>query len=589
MTIVNRSVRLTAYSANSLNINTHNNGEIFFDDVENTLRIYDGRVRGGTILANRPWVTQTVNNSISTTVGLAVSQLEANQKKTTFSPTPPASPTAGDTWVNVSNGNMYVYFNDGTSSQWIQPAKNTISLSTVGLGTLGSGTGVSQTYLDTSINTILGSAPSNLNTLGKLAQAMNNDPAFLTTLNSTISGLAPATNPTFNGTVNGITKAMVGLGNVTNESKATMFDNPTFTGTITGITVSAETVGLGNVTNQSKATMFNNPTFTGTVVGVTKAMVGLSNVVNESKSTMFSSPTFTGVVSGVTAGMVGLGNVTNESKAIMFTSPAFTGTVTGVTKAMVGLSNVTNESKATLFASPTFSGIPLAPTAIAGTATQQVATTEFVSTAVAGIVDTAPDLLNTLNELAAALGDDANYATTITTALALKAPLADPAFTGTVSGVTATHVGLGNVTNESKTTMFTSPTISGPTFTGLMTSQQSAEVYNRKTVATGTVVHDFATGAIWSHESIAANFTANFTNVPTTSLRTIVVTLLLVQGATPYIPNAVQINGVGETINWQGGTAPTGTANKKEIVSFTFIRSDGAGTWTVLGSLTSYG
>jgi hypothetical protein len=584
MTIVNRSVRLTAYSTNSLNINTHNNGEIFFDDVGNTLRIYDGRNRGGTVLANQPWVTQTVNNSISTTVGLAVSQLEANQKKTSFSTTPPISPAAGDTWVNVSNGNMYVYFNDGTSSQWIQPARNTISLSTVGLGSLSSGTGVSETYLDTSINNILGAAPSNLNTLGKLAQAMSNDPTFLTTLNSTISGLAPAFNPTFTGTVNGITKAMVGLGNVTNESKATMFTNPTFTGTVTGITVSAETVGLGNVTNQSKTTMFNNPTFTGTVVGVSKAMVGLGNVTNESKATMFSTPTFTGTVSGVTATHVGLGNVTNESKSTMFTSPTFTGTVNGVTKAMVGLGNVTNESKTTLFSSPTFSGIPLAPTATVGTNTQQVATTEFVSTAVANIVDTAPEALNTLNELAAALGDDANYATTITTALGLKAPAADPIFTGTVSGVTSAHVGLGSVTNESKATMFTNPT-----FTGLLTAQQATEIYNVKTGATGTVVHDFTTGAIWSHESMAANFTANFTNIPTTTGRTIVCTLMLLQGTTPYIPNTVQIDGVAQTVSWLGGAAPTGTASKREIVSFTFIRSATGPAWFVLGSLTSYG
>jgi hypothetical protein len=55
----------------------------------------------------------------------------------------------------------------------------------------------------------------------------------------------------------------VGLGNVTNESKETMFTNPTFTGTVSGVT--AEMVDLGNVTNESKATMFSNPTFTDTV------------------------------------------------------------------------------------------------------------------------------------------------------------------------------------------------------------------------------------------------------------------------------------------------------------------------------------
>jgi hypothetical protein len=69
----------------------------------------------------------------------------------------------------------------------------------------------------------------------------------------------------------------------------------------------------------------NNPTFTGTVNGVTATMVGLGNVTNESKTIMFADPTFTGTVSGVTASMVDLGNVTNESKTIMFTDPTFTG------------------------------------------------------------------------------------------------------------------------------------------------------------------------------------------------------------------------------------------------------------------------
>ena len=99
------------------------------------------------------------------------------------------------------------------------------------------------------------------------------------------------------------------IGNITNESKATMFSSPTFTGTVSG--VSATHVGLGNVTNESKTTMFSSPTFTGTVSGVTASHVGLGNVTNESKTTMFSSPTFTGTVSGVTASHVGLGTSAN--------------------------------------------------------------------------------------------------------------------------------------------------------------------------------------------------------------------------------------------------------------------------------------
>ena len=62
-----------------------------------------------------------------------------------------------------------------------------------------------------------------------------------------------------------------------------------------------------------------------------------------------------------------------------------------------------------------------------------VATTEFVKTAIGNLVNSAPSTLDTLNELATALGNDPNYATTIANNLALKAPLASPSFSGTTS------------------------------------------------------------------------------------------------------------------------------------------------------------
>ena len=84
-------------------------------------------------------------------------------------------------------------------------------------------------------------------------------------------------------------------------------------------------------------------------------------------------------------------------------------------------------------ASPALTGTPTAPTATAGTNTTQIATTAFVTGAVNDLIASAPGALNTLDELAAALGDDANFATTVTNSLAAKAPLASPTFTGTVT------------------------------------------------------------------------------------------------------------------------------------------------------------
>ena len=62
--------------------------------------------------------------------------------------------------------------------------------------------------------------------------------------------------------------------------------------------------------------------------------------------------------------------------------------------------------------------------------TNSFATESYVGTQIANLVDSSPSALNTLNELAAALGDDANFSTTVTNSIALKAPLASPSFTG---------------------------------------------------------------------------------------------------------------------------------------------------------------
>lgn len=93
-------------------------------------------------------------------------------------------------------------------------------------------------------------------------------------------------------------------------------------------------------------------------------------------------------------------------------------------------------------ASPALTGTPTAPTAAPGTNTTQLATSAFVTAAVTAAINAllngAPGALDTLKELADALNDDASFSATITTALALKAPLLSPALTGTPTAPTQT-------------------------------------------------------------------------------------------------------------------------------------------------------
>jgi len=160
---------------------------------------------------------------------------------------------------------------------------------------------------------------------------------------------------------------------------------------------------------------------------------------------------------------------------------------------------------------------------------------------------------------------------------------------GNTPTLALTSIGTGSLDNIS----IGSSTPAAGSFTtlsasGLTTLQEITETLDTKTAATGTVTHDFSTSAIWYHSSISANFTANFTNVPTTNNRTITVTLLLVQTSTGRYPSAVQIDGVGQTIKWANGVIPTPTsvAGAVDVVTFSLIRTGSA--WTVLGQLAPF-
>ncbi|WP_165474247.1 tail fiber protein [Escherichia coli] len=89
--------------------------------------------------------------------------------------------------------------------------------------------------------------------------------------------------------------------------------------------------------------------------------------------------------------------------------------------------------------SPHLKGIPTAPTAEQGTNSTQIANTAFVKAAITALINGAPGTLDTLKEIAAAINNDPNFSTTINNSLALKAPLASPAFTGTPTAPTASQ------------------------------------------------------------------------------------------------------------------------------------------------------
>jgi len=115
----------------------------------------------------------------------------------------------------------------------------------------------------------------------------------------------------------------------------------------------------------------------------------------------------------------------------------------------------------------------------------------------------------------------------------------------------------------------------------------NSEVISASVSATASlVVYDYSSSSIFYHATASTNFTANFTNLPTTNNRVLSATIVISQGSTAYIPNIVQIAGVTQSIKWAGGTQ-SGTANSLDLISFNFIRT--GNTWTnVIGQIAPF-
>ena len=155
----------------------------------------------------------------------------------------------------------------------------------------------------------------------------------------------------------------------------------------------------------------NDPTITltGAVTG-SATMTNLGNVSITTTAT--SDPTIT--LAGDLSGSCTLTNLGSATLTATIADDSHNHTIANVDGLQAAL-----DLKAPL-ASPALTGTPTAPTALAATNNTTIATTAYVTTAISNLIGGAPAALDTLNELAAAINDDASYASTITTALGTK-------------------------------------------------------------------------------------------------------------------------------------------------------------------------
>ena len=360
----------------------------------------------------------------------------------------------------------------GTAAQWTA-ANPTLAAGEIGFETdtnkfkMGNGssawTALSYFSNTTALEALLNdSAPAALNTLNEIAAAINDDPAFFTTIATNLSNHASDTtdihgiaNTAVLATTSDISNAIAGVTNDYSTMGGTGIDwnsgteafdidstvatktyadsavttHSTDTTSVHGI---ADTAALATTTNVSTAQTAAETFATGAVSTHSEDTTNIHGIadttllVTTTGTQTLTNKTIT-TPAGLVKGDVGLGNVDNTSDA---NKPVSTATQTALD---LKLASATAATTYAPLASAALTGTPTAPTAAASTNTTQLATTAFVRAEVAALVNSAASTLDTLGEIATALGNDANFSTTLTTNLGLKAPLASPTFTGTVT------------------------------------------------------------------------------------------------------------------------------------------------------------
>ena len=229
---------------------------------------------------------------------------------------------------------------------------------------------------------------------------------------------------------------------------------------ITGTTITS--TGLGTFPSVN----IDGGAIDGTTIGATSAAAGSFTTVTTSGAATLASADINGgtidgaVIGGASAAAITGTTITGTSLVGPLTG-AVTGNVTGnltgnVTGNVTGdlTGNVTAASGSSTFNNVTINGgldMNAGTTATITNLTdptnaQDAATKGYVDTSIANVIDSAPAALDTLNELAAALGDDANFSTTVTNSIATKLPLAGGTMTGAIAMSTNKITGLGDPT-----------------------------------------------------------------------------------------------------------------------------------------------
>ena len=297
-------------------------------------------------------------------------------------------------------------------------------------------------FVTTAVANTIESAPGALDTLNELAAALNDDANFSTTVTNLIN--ANETHIDNAVTLTGVAKDGTNLGTFTGN---TITDNQTVKAALQLLETKVEAVQTdvdGNESDADTAVAANETHIDNlaTLSGVAKDETSLAtftgNTISDSRTVKQALQELETSLEEVDANANDITTAVGvaEQATHMGTFSGSTISANGTAKEAIQELETAVELKAAV-AGPTFTGTPAAPTASAGTNTTQLATTAFVSVAIANLINGAPGALDTLNEIAEAIADDANVAANLTTLINARATIASPTFTGTPAAPTA--------------------------------------------------------------------------------------------------------------------------------------------------------
>jgi hypothetical protein len=290
-----------------------------------------------------------------------------------------------------------------------------------------------QGLVDTAVSNLIDGAPNTLNTLNELAAAIADDQSYSAYVANAFSTQGTRlTN--LEGNVTAIITTATALANTvsTNSSNTTSELSTLSNNLTTHANLSVNAHGISNTaalvyTSDARLTDSRTPTDG----SVSEGKIA-SSAVTSAKIADDAVTSAKILDSAVTSAKIAANTIVNSdinSEAAIDQSK-----VANLTSDLSAkLASADASSTYAPLVSAALTGTPTAPTANTATNTTQIATTAFVQQEIAILTDSAPGLLNTLDELAAALGDDANFAATTANAIALKAPLSAPTFTGLVT------------------------------------------------------------------------------------------------------------------------------------------------------------